>query len=72
MSNNVIANVFGNLLDNAIEACDKIIEGEKSIDIKIKYHERQLYLEVSNSYNPKFLNSSLVTKKRIGKTMALV
>ncbi|KEO77113.1 ATP-binding protein [Paenibacillus polymyxa] len=64
LSNNVIANVFGNLLDNAIEACDKITEGEKSIDIKIKYHERQLYLEVSNSYNPKFLNSSLVTKKK--------
>uniref|UniRef100_UPI00406D2A13 GHKL domain-containing protein n=1 Tax=Paenibacillus sp. FSL H7-0442 TaxID=2921435 RepID=UPI00406D2A13 len=36
--------IFGNLLDNAIETCDKIFEGEKTIDIKIKYHQKQNFV----------------------------
>ncbi|MGW8959355.1 ATP-binding protein [Paenibacillus sp. NPDC055715] len=64
LNNKIIAVVFGNLLDNAVEGCDKISEGEKTIDIKIKYHERQLYIEISNTFNPGFINSNFISNKK--------
>ncbi|MGW9531216.1 ATP-binding protein [Paenibacillus terrae] len=59
-----MAVVFGNLLDNAIEGCEKVTEGKKTMDIKIKYHEKQLYIEISNTFNPVFVNSNFITHKK--------
>ncbi|WP_253806630.1 sensor histidine kinase [Paenibacillus polymyxa] len=64
LNNNIIAVVFGNLLDNAIEGCDKITEGTKTIDIKIKFHEKRLYIEISNTFNPVFVNSNFKSNKK--------
>lgn len=67
LNNDVIAIIFGNLLDNAIEACEKITEAEKMIDINIKYHQKQLYIEISNDINLKSFNNSLKSTKKNGK-----
>ncbi len=40
--------IFGNVLDNAIEACDKV-EAERFIKMKLFYHEDFLCIEVKNS-----------------------
>lgn len=41
--------VFGNLLDNAIEACEKINIGERQIYLLIKQKNRMFFLEVINN-----------------------
>lgn len=46
--------IFGNLLDNAIEACEKIKEKEnRFIRIYIGMFQKQFYLSVTNSTNQK-------------------
>lgn len=44
-----ICSLFGNLLDNAIEACEKIIEKEKFIDVKIDLQREMLFISIKNS-----------------------
>ncbi|GBK62736.1 ATP-binding protein [Paenibacillus macerans] len=63
LNNKIISVIFGNLLDNAIEACDKVTEGEKEINLNIKYCQAQLYIEISNSFNPKVTGRRLATNK---------
>ena len=41
--------IIGNLMDNAIEACDKIVEGKKYIYISIKAKKRMMTLYIENS-----------------------
>jgi Signal transduction histidine kinase regulating citrate/malate metabolism len=41
--------IIGNLLDNAIEACDNITDGEKHIRIFINVKNTQLYMIFTNS-----------------------
>ena len=41
--------VIGNLLDNAIEACEKIADGEKFIRIFIGMKNTQLYIYIANT-----------------------
>ena len=41
--------LFGNLMDNAIEACDRMKEGEKWIVIRIKKQQQLLFVEITNS-----------------------
>lgn len=48
-SNIEIVAVFGNLLDNAIEACEKLDIGERWIYLLIKKKNHMLFLEVVNS-----------------------
>ena len=57
--------LFGNLLDNAIEACEKIDSGEKFINVKIEKQQQLLFLEIANSIKeePQFQNNKLVTMK---------
>lgn len=57
--------LFGNLLDNAIEACEKIDFGEKFINVKIEKQQQLLFLEIANSIKeePQFQNNKLVTTK---------
>lgn len=46
--NREICSLFGNLLDNAIEACERM-EGERYIHVKIERQRQMLFVEISNS-----------------------
>ena len=59
--------LIGNLIDNAVEACDKIKEGSKKfIRIYIGILKKQLYITVSNSTNEiiRKLDEEYITTKR--------
>lgn len=43
--------VFGNLLDNAIEACREMEEGKRYITLDASYEKKVLMLAVANSYH---------------------
>lgn len=47
--------VLGNILDNAIEACERIADdnNRKAIDIEIKYHNQYILVDAKNTYNSK-------------------
>lgn len=57
--------ILGNLLDNAVEACRKMEDGAKWIEIKISSRKKMLFVTVRNSYGspPKTRNGSLVSEK---------
>lgn len=42
--------ILGNLLDNAIEACEKL-DADKYIDIHMKYENGFIFLNIKNSFN---------------------
>jgi len=44
---------FGNLLDNALEACARMVDGEKWIRVKIERQGKMLFIEVANSISEK-------------------
>lgn len=48
--------ILGNLLDNAIEACEKA-DGNKEIKLMIKYSLSNLFITVENTYNGRLNNS---------------
>ena len=48
-SDREIISLFGNLLDNALEACEQIKEGERWIHIKMKKKNQLLYIEIVNA-----------------------
>ena len=41
--------LFGNLLDNAVEACEKVEEGKRWIYVQVKENNRLFFLQVENS-----------------------
>lgn len=55
--------LFGNSLDNAIEACERITEGSKKISMIISYRNNSLIYSLSNS-----TNGHLVKNGRFFKT----
>ena len=65
LTNREIISLFGNLLDNAIEACEKMNVSEKWIEIKIQKHHELLGIEIENSIEtkPKEKNSELCSDK---------
>ena len=58
--------IFGNALDNAIEACRKLPESsERHIEINIRYKNDRLTIRISNTSEAlRIENNSLVTTKR--------
>lgn len=58
--------LFGNLLDNAMEACRKIKKGEKWIRIKADRQQQMLFLQISNSIweKPKSRENEWITSKK--------
>lgn len=59
--------LIGNLVDNAIEACDKLNEGQrKFLRIYICTKKKQLYISVSNATNEiiRKLDKEFISKKR--------
>lgn len=59
--------LFGNLFDNAIEACDKMEQGKKYIHFQVKYQSGNLLLHMKNSkrvgMNTKFQTEKADTRK---------
>ena len=58
--------IIGNLIDNAVEACDKIEDGRKFIRLYIGVLKDQLYISVTNATTElvRKLDAEYVTKKR--------
>ena len=58
--------LIGNLIDNAVESCEKVIEGRKFIRLYIGVLKNQLYLSVSNGTNEvvRKLDEEYITNKR--------
>lgn len=54
--------LLGNLLDNALEACDQVVSANSFIEIDIKYSEGNLLLLIKNSKGSK-INTKLQTYK---------
>lgn len=54
--------LFGNLLDNAIEACSKVEPEKRFINVEVKYQEEKLLLKIINSKQAKE-NPSMQTTK---------
>ena len=48
-SDREIISLFGNVLDNALEACERIQDKKRWIKIKIKKKNHLLYIEASNA-----------------------
>lgn len=61
--------IFGNLLDNAIEACERIESGEKWIHVKMRRQGRMFMLEVANSTEtfPQKVNGKWTSSKQEGQ-----
>ena len=65
--------ILGNLLENAVEAAQKV-DGKKYIEIKMKYDKNNILLSVTNSYSGKLLKTKdhrLNQQKLMLKIMAL-
>lgn len=48
-SNREICSLFGNLLDNAIEACRRVRKRDAEIRVKIEQQNQMLFIEIANS-----------------------
>lgn len=64
-----IISLFGNAIDNAIEACENIDKDEKWIKIVIKKSNEIIFIKISNSYNTKpiKIHEKYITNKKYGK-----
>lgn len=65
LNNREIISLFGNLLDNAIEACDKVRTSEKCICLNMRKQYEVLCIEIQNSIEemPREKNGGLVSNK---------
>lgn len=65
LSDSDICVLFGNLLDNAIEACEKIQEGTRWIEVKLEKRQQLFLIEISNSMYrvPLIENGRFITRK---------
>lgn len=52
-SDNETCSLFGNLLDNALEACERMMSGKRWIFVKIEKQNQMLFIEVTNSIGEK-------------------
>lgn len=50
--------LFGNLLDNAIEACRNVPEGARWIEVTVNYSEHILVIKMRNSKSPKSIEKA--------------
>ena len=58
--------IIHNLLDNAIEACEKISSGERKMIVFQMQSEKDMYIRVNNSYS-RYENMNFQTKKSNAK-----
>ena len=59
--------LYGNLLDNAIEACSRVDQEKRIIKVETKYQEGKLLLKIVNSKMP-IENPKLATSKKDKRT----
>ncbi len=66
LSDGDISVLFGNLLDNAIEACERMQGGKRWILFRLRKRRQLVFVEISNSIEekPKIENGSLLTSKK--------
>lgn len=55
--------ILGNLLDNSIEASQKIDISDRYISIVIKYKQNILFITIKNRFNQALVNANLTTSK---------
>lgn len=55
--------IFGNVLDNAIEACERITDEKKWIELFVDQYEEFIYIKISNPFS--------LVKKEKGRLMSL-
>lgn len=65
-----VVSLFGNLLDNAIEACMFVEKGKRFISLKVEQNDGLLFVKIQNSVDkvPPIKNNSIRTTKTNGKT----
>lgn len=65
LSDGDVSVLFGNLLDNAIEACERIQDGNRWILFRLRKQRQLVFAEISNSIGekPKIENGVLLTSK---------
>lgn len=65
-----LCSLFGNLLDNSIEACEKIEIGDRFIDINIKVQQKMMFINIANSTAEKAVckNGCFITSKQDKKS----
>lgn len=70
LSKDEVASLFGNLLDNAIEACQRMDAKERYISVGIKQQENMFHINIRNSIDtqPSMENKVFFSSKREGKT----
>jgi two-component system, LytTR family, sensor histidine kinase AgrC len=68
-----ITTIFANLLDNAIEACERIREGEKSIELRIFRFHDMLIINIINSVAtpPLLQNDKFISSKKEHQAIGL-
>jgi len=54
--------MYGNLIDNAIEACMKVAGGKRFVDVETKYQDGKLLITIRNSKTVE-VNSDFITTK---------
>lgn len=66
LSDGDISVLFGNLLDNAIEACERMQGGKRWILFRLRKQYQSVFVEISNSIEekPKIRNGVLLTSKK--------
>ena len=65
LSDGDISVLFGNLLDNAIEACERMEKGRRWIALRLEKQEQLFFIEITNSMSrpPMIKNGEMMTMK---------
>ena len=74
LTETTLAVVLSNLLENAVDACKEITDGEKKITVRGKVSDGFVYFEISNNYTgalSKAKNGNYLTTKKHGKGLGL-
>ena len=60
-----LCSLFGNLLDNAVEACDLIKEGKKEIRIRLERQNQLIFVKIRNTIaqSPRMKSGRLISTK---------
>ena len=69
-----MAVMLSNLLENAVDACKEVTDGEKKITVRGKVSDGFVYFEISNNYTgalSKAKNGNYLTTKKNGKGLGL-
>lgn len=73
ISNVDICCVLGNVLENAIHACESLSESERFIDLAVRSEDDRLYLVISNSFdgNVRVKDGEYLSTKKHGSGLGL-